>query len=696
MSIFTDAYNKAKDTIENVLHPNKNQVGESYSLSNPSAGLTTSQLTPTTQKVSNLDSPSLQQVKELQKLVPPQSNTINSNSHSGVGVVEPSSTAQQYTEFLQNKNPITGTTEYLAEKAKGFISVKSNNYFQPGTEFVQVAEALPYFIPTTSAPYALAAGAGQFATSGGQAELKKAFEQGTGQGLLLTSGSAIGVVGGAVGTLSKINEIRGLPKTQITSSTRNINQIATDSGTIIESNTVAEAKQIKTLIDDTYFNALQTKTEITPLTDGLQQFKSVTRGVSREYKGTNFINEVYGEPKPFVGVAKGIIKNDEVIFVSNGIESKPFNVNSLLFEGKVQGGKQVDANFLDDLTLSGSKLQGINEPSKFAGGGMSILGDEMAVTFAKFKPLKEGRLVKNNEFSVFDISKNVKSSFEDSNLIISNLVAKKPPINPTALTKVVEEAVITNIIYKNPTRNARAVTQGLFIDALIDSTTKQENKVISSQAVVEKDIQTSFSGQGMDINNILNEGEKTIPKTSQRSSDSLASGSTEALAEAEKQVTKSMSQTLNQMTSTSLPVGFFGLKLPFYDLKSNKESSKRKRLNPAYLLQVKRRGKFQNVQGGLTRGKALELGENILRNELARSARIVPRGETSDSDIGFNISPEFRQYNIKKGQKIFNPDVLIQKRRFSLGSQGERQEIRRARVQKYGNGLKKAMQGLLN
>lgn len=148
------------------------------------------------------------------------------------------------------------------------------------------------------------------------------------------------------------------------------------------------------------------------------------------------------------------------------------------------------------------------------------------------------------------------------------------------------------------------------------------------------------------------------------------------ISEIPKQSSKLVEPTMTtmRMPYITFPPFAFGI--------STKESamSKRKRLNPAYLLQVKRRGKFQNVQGGLTRGNALSLGEDIVTHELSRQFRLVPKGTTEEEDLGFIPSETiFRKYRVRRGQKIYDVDTFIQRASANLQTISEKQLLRQSR-----------------
>ncbi len=103
------------------------------------------------------------------------------------------------------------------------------------------------------------------------------------------------------------------------------------------------------------------------------------------------------------------------------------------------------------------------------------------------------------------------------------------------------------------------------------------------------------------------------------------------------------------------------------------------RLNKSYSVLIKRRGKYQPLATNLTKGKALFLGESETERTLARTFKLVETGLTAQQDIYFRPGQNFREYKIRKGQRIITPNTFIQKIGIETGS--EKTALQEARRQ---------------
>jgi hypothetical protein len=82
----------------------------------------------------------------------------------------------------------------------------------------------------------------------------------------------------------------------------------------------------------------------------------------------------------------------------------------------------------------------------------------------------------------------------------------------------------------------------------------------------------------------------------------------------------------------------------------------------------------------LTRGEALRLGSSAALGSLSATFRIEEAGVTAREDVAFKPSERlFRNYQIRKGQRIYTPDKFIQRRSARLTTQQERGLIKSAR-----------------
>lgn len=91
---------------------------------------------------------------------------------------------------------------------------------------------------------------------------------------------------------------------------------------------------------------------------------------------------------------------------------------------------------------------------------------------------------------------------------------------------------------------------------------------------------------------------------------------------------------------------------------------------------VKRYGKLKKVASNLPRGMALKFGSETTVRNLGATFMLEPAGTTTQEDINYTPNRKvFRDYVIKKGQRIKLENAFIQKRGTRLGSPEERSEI---------------------
>lgn len=125
---------------------------------------------------------------------------------------------------------------------------------------------------------------------------------------------------------------------------------------------------------------------------------------------------------------------------------------------------------------------------------------------------------------------------------------------------------------------------------------------------------------------------------------------------------------------------------PPYNKGTKKDSDERKRrakrLSRAYILQIKRRGKFVSIATGLPRGRALKLGQDRALAELSRQFKIVESGVTNIDDFSFVPSQKaFRTYKVRGGKQIpLEADRFIQNISANLQTQEEKALIKAARL----------------
>jgi len=265
---------------------------------------------------------------------------------------------EQYSNFIKNRNPVTGTFAFGVEKAFGQADILTQRTSfnrgqnplvgESGQGAKQLIEIAPYFINPVGGAYALASGLGQF-TKGGQAEVKtqaKLLQQEYnlptkyGEPALYGVAGGLAVLGGfqvAKETVPLIESKLGYPKYEIIflTTARPVGSSASESLTIASTSR-------KGLLSDRTFESVSADKLI--LKDNI--FVSSSQGFVRENKG------IFAPPqtaKDFSSLSVGTMKPAEL--------EVPFSNNARF---SLQGTKQTG------LTLSkGGELDvsvGFNVP----------------------------------------------------------------------------------------------------------------------------------------------------------------------------------------------------------------------------------------------------------------------------------------------------------------------------------------------
>jgi len=100
-----------------------------------------------------------------------------------------------------------------------------------------------------------------------------------------------------------------------------------------------------------------------------------------------------------------------------------------------------------------------------------------------------------------------------------------------------------------------------------------------------------------------------------------------------------------------------------------------------YRTYIKRKGRFEIIAEGLSRGAALQLGSRVARRTLAATFKVEPTKEFGyRKETKFTPSKQiFRSYKIVKGKKEPLKDVFIQRRGKRLLARTEVGAIQMAR-----------------
>lgn len=124
--------------------------------------------------------------------------------------------------------------------------------------------------------------------------------------------------------------------------------------------------------------------------------------------------------------------------------------------------------------------------------------------------------------------------------------------------------------------------------------------------------------------------------------------------------------------------------------KSNVQEILKKAKTQAFLLQIKRKGKFVTEGKDLTRGEALSRGQKITTGDLSATFRLVkePGVTVEENGVGGSVDKSiFRYYAVVKGRKVPLPDTYIQRRGKRLVSHSEVSQLLQSRRSKRGGFL---------
>jgi len=101
---------------------------------------------------------------------------------------------------------------------------------------------------------------------------------------------------------------------------------------------------------------------------------------------------------------------------------------------------------------------------------------------------------------------------------------------------------------------------------------------------------------------------------------------------------------------------------------------------------VRRKGKFAPIGTELTLSQAMRLGEERVSTTLARTFKVRPTGKKRDifaiDEIGEPDPSVFREFKVRRGERIPTPRQFIERSRYALSSPSEVAEIQRARKRK--------------
>ena len=135
-----------------------------------------------------------------------------------------------------------------------------------------------------------------------------------------------------------------------------------------------------------------------------------------------------------------------------------------------------------------------------------------------------------------------------------------------------------------------------------------------------------------------------------------------------------------------------------YPSEKDKKKKKQAALAKAYAVLLKRRGKFQAIGTGFTRGQALKFGSEKALQDISRTFKIVETGKTTEAeDFGFAPSQNiFREYKIRDGKRVATPGEFIQLTSANLQSRAEKFQLQEARRLNQFMNVKKKKKNYLN
>lgn len=121
--------------------------------------------------------------------------------------------------------------------------------------------------------------------------------------------------------------------------------------------------------------------------------------------------------------------------------------------------------------------------------------------------------------------------------------------------------------------------------------------------------------------------------------------------------------------------------LPEQKKPSSMTKEAKQQLIEAFSVLVKRGREFNIFASGLSRGEAFRLGQGALLQDLSATAKVVRENRLVEGrETSVRVDEElFRQFRIKKGQRVYEEGLLIQNKGKRLATQRERNLLQQAR-----------------
>ena len=122
---------------------------------------------------------------------------------------------------------------------------------------------------------------------------------------------------------------------------------------------------------------------------------------------------------------------------------------------------------------------------------------------------------------------------------------------------------------------------------------------------------------------------------------------------------------------------------PMRELEPKEILEEPKILVKGFYVYVKRRGKWRKVSGVFERSRAIEKGARVTKQTLAASFKIEEADQllklSQKEQRQIQLGREFRTYKVRKGRKLPQENLWIQRRPYRLGTRSERREIQQAK-----------------
>jgi len=338
-----------------------------------------------------------------------QQTTLPSAPSGEFGGISISAADDSLKTFIERKEPIGGTFEFLVEKVRGF-SGKKEEKFTPGSQRLTGGitgervsagvQILPFVIPITAPAAFISTGISRFVTPGGRAEAKDiglGIEQRFGipakVGEIGAFGlSALGIGIGGVGGVKQIEKALGLPKFNVKFLAQQQpiqNVVRVGEETFISTKGVAEVTRIGLLGERKAVSAFESLAKVKPGKD-LFRFEAAIKGISREFKGVRFPSgkSIFGKPGGFGGLTSGLGKETEQLIklelealggtATKTVEGFDFISSTKLFTQRgrdfdrfISVGKGFD---LPSGIVTSSKAGRLDKVFKLSGEELSFLG----------------------------------------------------------------------------------------------------------------------------------------------------------------------------------------------------------------------------------------------------------------------------------------------------------------------------------